>query len=420
MVDEKIKNILIDILVILTSVLILNTYTFLLRYYSGIRWIIVFLIVFCCVFGPKCFGFRFSKRLIKHNILWIVCTIYLWLGYIYSYDRASTVTYCIAFSSYILLLFVGKIKKYYKKLFDFLEKLLLICAISIYLNVIIPDLMTRFLRFLLSPIVVSAVESFVSRHIYTGFFGDNANAAFAMNIGFAIAFSNYINKKNNRYLIESVLFFGTLIFIGKRMLIITPVILICISALCIVKNKAIKRSIVGVLVLLLVIFCLSISVPSINRLFFRNSDDLLNSRATVLWPVAFFMFNSNHLFGTGINTFNYIIRFNNANDLTLAEWGNQAHNIYIQLLGETGIVGIVLFVTLWIVNLTRTVNLIKGNKSDKSILSKSLLLQVLWFVYGMTGNTFYYSAQLLVYIVAVGCMESIRNEKYKNSNLNIS
>lgn len=411
MINKKINRIIIGLLATLTSILILNTYSFLLRYYSVLRWIVVIIIVLCCVFGPKSWGFRFSKQLIKNNLLWIVFSIYLWLGCIFSYDKDSSVNYCIVFTSYMLLLFVGKMKKYYEKLFDILEMFLLFGAFSIYVNLLIPNIMIGPLRFFISPAAISNVEVFVSKHVFTGIFGDNANAAFAMNIGFAISLIKYISKRVNKYLIQSIFFFGTLLFIGKRMLIIIPIIMICISALLLVKSKSLKRNIVGVLILLILIFAIATTIPSVEKLFFRNSDDLLTGRSTILWPIAFMMFNSRKMFGTGINTFNYMINTSNTNNTTLANWGYHAHNIYIQLLGETGLIGIVFLGSLLLVNITRTVRLIKSNSADRRILSISMLLQVLWIIYGMTGNTFYYTAQLLVYIVAVGCMEAVRNEK---------
>lgn len=410
MINKNINRMLTEFLVILTSILILNTYSFILKYYSVLRLGIVFIIVFCCVFGPKCWGFRFSKRLFRDNILWIIFSAFLWSGCLYSYDRASSISFCIIFSSYMLLLFVGKMKLFYVKLIGMLEILLLFGAISIYINVLIPNIMIGPFRFFLSPAAISNVEFFVSNHVYTGFFGDNANAAFAMNIGFAISLVKYINKRTKKYLIQAILFFGTILFTGKRMLIIIPVIMICISALFLVKNKKVKRNIVGILFVLIILFGVATTIPSVNKLFFRNSDDLLTGRSTILWPTAFMMFNSRKLFGTGINTFNYMINSNNANNSTLSSWGFHAHNIYIQLLGETGIIGIIFFATLLLVNIVRTVRLIKSNSSNSIILSISLLLQVIWIVYGMTGNTFYYTAQLLVYIVAIGCMEAIRNE----------
>lgn len=402
---------LYDLLILPIVILVLNTYSILLRYYGGLKWVIGGLILVCIFLHSDMTRFQVSKTQMKSNAAWFVCILYLWLGVLYSSDRASTITHCTLISIYSMILMLRKPKRFYQKLFYVFELVLILSACSIYMNVIIPNLMTDSLSFLISPAAVPNIRYEVSKGIYSGIFADHANAAFAMNIGFAIQFSKYLSEKKRKDLVASILFFGTLFFTGKRSLMAIPVIMICVSMLMIVKNKRMKQTMIGVMVLLVLLFGVVSTVPSINHLFFRDSNDLWNSRTTVLWPIAIRMFLSSKFLGTGFNTFNSIIGMNNRHNATLSDWGYHAHNIYVQIIAETGILGALLLFYVFFKNYKKTVKLLKGSSAENyRLLSISLLIQTLWLVYGITGNTFYYPSQLLCYLVAIGTMEAVHND----------
>lgn len=78
-----------------------------------------------------------------------------------------------------------------------------------------------------------------------------------------------------------------------------------------------------------------------------------------------------------------------------------------------------MLITVLFVNLKKTIKLFECNKNKivHFVLFSSLSIQIIWIVYGLTGNPFYYSQQLLTYIFAVSAMEEISNDKNRCFNI---
>ena len=135
-----------------------------------------------------------------------------------------------------------------------------------------------------------------------------------------------------------------------------------------------------------------------------------NGRDTVLWPVAIDMYNKNKLFGYGLNTFNdYFTKVGIWNK----KWSANAHNTYIQLLGEVGIVGTIIFCTAFLIPLIHTISLIRRKKNilderSKILLVFSLFIQFFWLLYGVSGNPLYNIGQLLIYTLAISITKEIK------------
>lgn len=403
-----------DVLKILLCLQIWNTYTILLGYSTIFRWGTVLCILLEVILVKGCIVN--GRGLSKGQIIWIVSVIYFWVGCIYSVDRNSTMTYCVSISTASFILFIVLKTRFYTGCYNLLYGLLIFSLATVYLNFFVHDLMTRYFSFLIPESIRNTVVSDVLAGAYSGIFADRANAAFGLNIGFAISYIKYITKqkKGKKYLILSGLFWVGIILTGKRTLAIIPAILVLASMLIKSRNQRKNRIYVALIVICLAIIFILTAFPQSISFFFRgDSDDLLNSRGTVLWPVAIQMFMSHKLFGTGINTYNTILNQSNLNNSTLSTWSSHAHNIYIQILGETGILGLILIVSFIFLNLNKTMYLLKrqDNKERNTLLLISLSIQLIWSIYGLTGNTFYYSQQLLCYIFCVATMEAISNEK---------
>ena len=51
------------------------------------------------------------------------------------------------------------------------------------------------------------------------------------------------------------------------------------------------------------------------------------------------------------------------------------------------------------------------------LLIISLFIQLIWAVYGLTGNTFFYAQQLLCYLFALATKEAVNNEKGRSTDV---
>ena len=110
-----------------------------------------------------------------------------------------------------------------------------------------------------------------------------------------------------------------------------------------------------------------------------------------------------------------------------------AHNVYLQLLCETGILGFLIFMSGAIELFVRTLKLLKKNIRDSfSIGSKGtiffvLTMQIFFWLYSLTGNCLY-DTMFGFYSVSIGFVlgylvqkknikEEIYNEKDRNINI---
>lgn len=108
----------------------------------------------------------------------------------------------------------------------------------------------------------------------------------------------------------------------------------------------------------------------------------------------------------------YAIAFNNIRDSLLLGngWGssykifsNGVHNIYIQLVYEIGFIGMMFFVLFFVYNLidNRNAYLRSMSMKGKRALSFCLYMQIVFLVYGFTGNPLFYYSTLLIYFIVL-------------------
>ena len=134
------------------------------------------------------------------------------------------------------------------------------------------------------------------------------------------------------------------------------------------------------------------------------------------------MFEDNKFLGKGLNTYNYYIKNRGYRVKTkwnpTGIWNYNAHNIYYQVLGESGIIGIILFVEFLFYNMYNTFKLItkteRNNNENKKELVFSLYIQLLIITYGVTGNPLYSPYQFIFYIIAINILNKIRRKKIES------
>lgn len=101
---------------------------------------------------------------------------------------------------------------------------------------------------------------------------------------------------------------------------------------------------------------------------------------------------------------------------TLNLLGNyqNGHNIYLQILSESGLIGFICLVSAFVRNLFKSVKLILHTKNDARLydhIAFSLALQLLFLGWGFTGNPLYDTYPFIVYVIAT----SYINRMYSNN-----
>ena len=213
-----------------------------------------------------------------------------------------------------------------------------------------------------------------------------------------------------------------LILTGKRGVLIFSVFAILVTYI-ICKEGAFTNKLVTVLFILssvsLVIYALSFYIEGIAAAFERIStifwaknenSDVSNGRFK-LYAIAWNFFKESPILGIGWREFSKeVVNFYNQDSVL-----RDAHNVFLQLLCETGVIGFTIFISLFISAITQTIQLaVKSTKdllylSDRTkiVLTFSLCYQVFFLAYCITGNPLYDLETVYVYIISVGFSSGI-------------
>lgn len=224
-------------------------------------------------------------------------------------------------------------------------------------------------------------------------------------------YSNTLKDKKRNILIL-LLCSAALLFSGKRGPVIFTIIaaLICYS-LYLGKNFSINKivKIISLIVGAVAAFIiLSNFIPQLSRFLQRFEEaeaagSVMMGR-DIYYEYAIGMFLSNPLLGHGWYSFS-------------AAFEQNAHNVYLQLLAETGIVGFMIFVAAFIYFIYVAVQEYRRaqaceNSFAMGQLLKSVFVIIFFILYGFTGNPLYDSLMLCPFFMAI-CILRYYHENYE-------
>ena len=145
----------------------------------------------------------------------------------------------------------------------------------------------------------------------------------------------------------------------------------------------------------------------INR-FLELGKDTSTTNRIKMWKLALEMFARHPLIGNGWESFKYEYYVNlSARTGSMYDYLD-AHNVYLQLLAETGILGLSLFLTCIGTTFLTTYSVIKArdrisSQFDRAAVLYSFMYQVYFILYCATGNCLY-DITFIHYTVAAGLM----------------
>ncbi len=404
---EKVKNIsLIDkiLIVILLCIIFSGRNTL-----NDLKYVLIILLV----------ALPFLKMLLAKNtkILftninkqWVIVLIYFCIGITYTYNLKSTILYLAIFAVGVIFIFFKIDKKVMSKIVNISLYISLIYAISNILSAIIPNFIPRFFSFFVN--VSESIYIELAGNNFSGLAGEKAVSAFILNIGVGIVYSRILTngKFSVKDLIMLFILLAGIFLTGKRTLVAIPFILLFIMYMASSeKNKVVKMLKIGSFILIGMVILIMI-FPSLLHVIERFISVGDNGREE-LWQNCIIMFKDSIWIGQGFGTFN---EYNK--DLGYRQYGEvwtyEAHNIYFQLLGETGIIGITMVLIAFGISIITTIKLLrieqyKKDKESKIFIYFSLYIQLLFIIYGITGNTFYYWHQLYTYFFAISIINNL-------------
>lgn len=372
-----------------------------------------------------CFFALISKRkpIISNNVAKIQAAFFLFicLSYFYTSSRQTYIQYL----PYVIATFSLGVFRFDSRLFSCLIKqfefVFWIFIFSMYLELIAPNVFASFFGFLDLGSVRSPV-AIGNGGAISGLAYEKAYAAFLCNMGLGVLFAKLFTKGFTvSKLFQIIIVFSALMMTGKRTLFLIPVMGLILFALFFSKKHKISVAL-GISFVLIGSLSVAYSfIPQVSLVFdrlFTDTSDPLSGRE-VFWTYATQMFESSPLFGRGFLSFNAYVNaqgFRYYGQL----WNYQAHNVYLQLLAELGIIGCLLFVSLLFALIFGLIRNFLKQKNCSGFEPVILLTAVYWTlliaVYSLTGNTIYYSCQLLVIGICIAIYQTFNSKKVLRKN----
>lgn len=397
----------------------------------------LFLMIYACSIEWK---IRISNKILLCLMPWILFTI----GYICIYNRSifkgsfyTTIRWLYFFSVIFLISLIDC--KIYSKLLKILMFFSLIYVVGVYFFMLFPDKYS----------VMYNIWGYWPTGTNNGMSGFHAGFAnhYSENAMYIIPclficiskFLTEYRKKKIIYLFGIIVSGFALIATAKRAHVLFGAIAFMIAYYFFDRRKKMSRFF-KLLVVIVTVFAilniLSLFVPTINMLFERFANigvDQESNTRFKMWKLAIDNFKKSPLFGIGWFGYKYQYNIMLFDPLRRAErYGYlNSHNVYLQLLCETGILGFGLIIWGGINIFKETFNLLDEEIIDgyniKEILFFSLIMQLFFWLYSLTGNCLYdtmFSFYTFASGLMMGCIISkskLRRLSYeKDCNINIS
>lgn len=244
----------------------------------------------------------------------------------------------------------------------------------------------------------------------SGLFYEVSFAAFVLSIGIVFCAVEMFEKCNKlkvciNFCIIFISYYA-IVLTGKRsFILIIPTVIIILYLIKIRQKLTIKHIIIFLLGVIALIFFGGRVYEIILNIISKgkgNAADL--SSRELFWGLAFNMFKENPLLGKGINSFD--IAFNASGIRSVYYDFAGAHNSYIQLLGETGILGIVLYVNAIISSLYRGIKILLNGCREELYLYSAIGILVVMLIYGLSGNVLYQPQELITFFWIIAVIEN--------------
>ena len=231
---------------------------------------------------------------------------------------------------------------------------------------------------------------------------------------------NIIVKRKKLYILLSVLIIAAVLLTGKRALTIFVLISVLVCYYVMNRQKSVGKIfkiLIACAILFILILIASQFIPALQNVLARfestiDNGDITSGRSKLI-DLCFDMFKSNPIIGSGWGKFTF------ANSLGFLN----GHNVYVQLIGENGILLSIPFFMFFVVNLTRAIKTAKSisDVTDASVNTNlsiiySVFIQVLFLLYCFTGNPLYDYQMLCPYILGCAISEYYYREFFSFQN----
>ena len=356
--------------------------------------------------------------------LWYIVISYLLLSLPFSYDSKESLIFVSYFVIIILIMTLLKSSTNIQQgLIKLFYRFALLYSVITIISFFVRDLIPKYFSFLFFSERLLLIRNEINRGAFSGLAGEVANNMFSISIGLGVLLNNIIvNKKRSLInLTLIIIMVASLLLTQKRSVIVVLFLLLILMTVALKNNRtAVKRGYKLILTLIIIAILLASISLDFSTVFnrFTVGQGLNLSGRDDLWDFAKGMFFNKPWFGYGIGTYNTY-----CNEVGYFSNAMHAHNIYVQMLSELGIVGFIILMTAFLTTLMETVKIMRNtmkltDKSELKVASLfSLYMQLFFLLYGFSGNPLYNFTQLFVYFIAVSIGQYVKIEINDNKGL---
>lgn len=350
----------------------------------------MFLLLFSIVGGLK-----INKKALALSVPWVVLFIYM------SLSNVGSVNNLLFYFSSAIMIFILSILSRWQ------ESAGRLIAIMVLPHVIFTVLLFFFpgLYAIIRPLIASNNIMYEGyKTALTGHYSTNAiYISIALIIFGCIVFQSGMKDVKKKYLYFFFASVFALLLTTKRGPLIFSITAIFIAYILVDKKRFSSRFIKVITILVIAIIILYLVadfIPVLSEFITRFSEDGDSGR-TVMYLLAIKMFSSNPLFGTGTGSYRLQYYVSLAKDVD--HMYVNAHNVYLQLLAENGIIGLVLFLYASVTTLCKSIMLLEKFHVEKNdserIMFISVAFQLFFLLYCLTGNPLYDSMMFMPYFI---------------------
>ena len=362
------------------------------------------LVIILCL-GMFILNRNYILKINKYKLMYSLFVIMIMVSCFWVSNINVIWDYSLYLISGVCVIFSDFSKTFYYYFMKNFKTLFWVFIFSMFLEALLPNVF--FLIFGFASFGDAEMRALTSGGAIAGLAFEKAYAAFICNLGLGVIFAEFVAQRSYKYVIQSILVMIALMMTGKRTLFIIPIVALLIYVMLFSKNnKFIKLAGVGLGISAFIIIAYTI-IPEASLIIDRiinSGGDVLSGREN-FWNYAMDMFHQNPFFGRGFMSFNDFV-FNQGFRYYGERWNYQAHNVYIQLLGETGIIGCGVIITLIVILIIKAISLAKTTSNFWDVL---LVYWIMLFgIYSLTGNTLYYPCQLIILVVSILLISNVK------------
>lgn len=358
----------------------------------------------------------------KYKLLWLISLMFMFITCINSINIHHSLQYIYLYAQALIIFIFLTINTRYNIKNIKIHKLFLgICLFFSLLEYFFPDIYFDVIKNFFTDESVIRINNYLIQGRYVGLNLFPGLNAFFMAVGMGISIVSIWNKKEKKIaslIINIILFILYMIAIllttSRAMLLassISLLILVTIYTHTNIKKRIKAIYVLGITLFIMIIIAMKF-IPDMLNVFGRMTDKTTIDNRLILYNFALDLFNEKPLLGQGINTF-VGLTFMNSEMIEKTF----AHNVVIQLLAETGLIGTIAIILPFVCTLIITIKKVfkakvllgKGEIVDS--LMSALYVQIIFLLYFISGNPIYDYNLLLMYFLFISIPIGIKIEK---------